>query len=442
MLRKPFHPLPKHKKALSKYSLDIMQFQKYNLNMHGIKRLIISKIEHLLNNFPVVAIIGARQVGKTTLLKQVMPDVKFFDLEKTSDFDYIKNDPLFFLSQHKNPIIIDEAQTLPELFPALKVFVDRNRDKNGQYLISGSSSPDLLNKINESLAGRIAVVELGGFSLSEAWGLAGSPLFEYIVSGQKDKLISLKNRITSEQLFKSCFLGSYPEPFLKHKNNPAMFSVWMENYLQAYIKRDIRNLFSGLDIQTFQRFVSMLAGSSGQILNYSDFARSLDVSQPTIKSYFQIAHGTFVWRIIQSYQKSIKKRIIKMPKGHLRDTGILNHILKNQNVESMLSCYAVGRIWETFIIEELIKGFNNTLELYEPFYYRTSNQSEIDLIIEGKFGVVPVEIKLGTMVNRKNLVAMQHFIEENNVDFGIIINNSDVPLWLSKNIIQIPAGCL
>ena len=149
-------------------------------------------------------------------------------------------------------------------------------------------------------------------------------------------------------------MGSYPEPFLKYSNDRAGFAVWMENYFQTYIKRDIRGLFPGLNINTYQRFVSMLSVSSGQILNFSEFARSLDVSQPTVKQYFNIAHGTFVWRILRSYQKNAKKRVIKMPKGHMRDTGLLNYLLSISSVAAFYANPLAGRIWETFVIEQII----------------------------------------------------------------------------------------
>jgi predicted AAA+ superfamily ATPase len=253
--------------------------------MHTIKRTASGAIHQLLLRFPCVAVLGARQVGKTTILKQVLPEAHFFDIEKRSDFERIKSDPDFFLSQQHSPIAIDEAQLLPELFPALRVAIDSDREKNGRFLISGSSSPELLKHITETLAGRIAIFELGGFSLEEQWGCEISSFYQYLKEGNITKLAALKPRFSTEQLFSSCLLGTYPEPFLKFRNDPKGFELWMENYVVTYIKRDIRNLFPSLNITAYQRFVSMLAASTGNIINVSEFARSLDVSQPTPKSY-------------------------------------------------------------------------------------------------------------------------------------------------------------
>lgn len=410
--------------------------------MHAIKRDCISSIKYLLSHFPCVAVLGARQVGKTTLIKQVLKDVPFFDLERRVDFNRIERDPEFFLSQYNEPIIIDEAQNMSKIFNALRVSIDGKRDKNGRYLISGSASPDLLNNITESLAGRIAIFELSGFSLKEIWQTKSNNVYKYINEKNTDKILSLKPKISVKQLLQSCLSGSYPEPLIKYKDNNKAFNIWMENYFQTYIKRDIRNIFPGLNIQNYQRFISMLAGSSGQILNASEFARSLDVSQPTIKHYFQIANGTFIWRLIPSYQKNIKKRIIKMPRGHFRDSGLLNYILQNRDIEQLQNHPFFGRIWETFIIEELLKGFYNNLISVNAYYYRTGNGAEIDLILEGDFGILPIEIKSGSSIVKKRFISLQNFINEHNLPFGLLINNSEYPCWLSKNIMQLPANYL
>lgn len=410
--------------------------------MNDIKRACFQSIHYLLKRFPCVAVLGARQVGKTTLLKQAYPGRPLFDLEKQSDFDRIQRDPDFFLSQYADPIIIDEAQRLPSLFPALRVAIDRNRHKNGRYLISGSSSPALLSQLTESLAGRIALFELGGFSMQETWALGDNPLYKFLSERRTKELSRLKPRVSQKKIIKSCLWGGYPEPVLKFRNDPKAFGIWMGNYFQSYIQRDVRNLFPGLDIQTYQRFVSMLGGSSGQILNVSEFARSLGVSQPTARSYFDIAHGTFVWRMLPSFHKQVKKRVVKMPKGHMRDSGLCNFLLRNRTEDEFQAHPLTGRIWEGFIIEELLKGFRNSLIDVDPSFYRTSHQAEVDLVLEGEFGILPIEIKLGTTISHYELRAILDFVDDQRLPLGVIINNASEVAWLDKKIIQIPAGCL
>jgi hypothetical protein len=410
--------------------------------MNDIKRACFQSIQYLLKRFPCVAVLGARQVGKTTLLNQIYPRRHRFDLEKQADFDRIQRDPDFFLSQYAEPIIVDEAQTLPSLFPALRVAIDRNRRKNGQYLISGSSSPALLSKLTESLAGRMALFELSGFSMQETWALDDNILYELLSKRRTKDLSHLKPRLPQKKIIQSCLFGGYPEPVLKFGKDPKAFWIWMENYFQSYIQRDVRNLFPGLDIQTYQRFVSMLGGSSGQILNVSEFARSLGVSQPTARSYFDIAHGTFVWRMLPSFQKQVKKRVVKMPKGHMRDSGLCNFLLRNRTEDEFQAHPLSGRIWEGFIIEELLKGFGNSLIQVEPYFYRTNHQAEVDLVLEGEFGILPIEIKLGTTISHYELRALRDFVDDHRLPLGVIINNASEVVWLDEKIIQIPAGCL
>jgi hypothetical protein len=407
-----------------------------------IKRTALSSLAYLLKSFPCVAVLGSRQIGKTTLLKQTWPKAPFYDLEKNSDLDRISRDPEFFLSQMATPVIFDESQILPSLFPALRVAIDAQRNRKGRFLISGSSSPDLLKSITESLAGRVAMFELGGFSLDEAWGKKQSLFYEILDSKRFKELAALKPRYKKNQIVDSLFFGGYPEPFLGKKRDKKFFRLWMENYFSTYINRDIRRLFPSLKIEVFRRFISMLAYSSGDIINASDFARSLDVSQPTVKLYLRIAEGTFLWRNLSSYRKSLRKRITKAPKGYLRDSGLLIHLMGIRSSSELFHHSRVGRIWESFVSEEIIKGFKNKLLDVQPSYYHTPNETEIDLILEGNFGILPIEIKLGVKTDDRRVKGLIRFVEDHKLDLGIVINNSEQVSWLSSKIIQIPAGCL
>lgn len=410
--------------------------------MHNIKRTAQASILYLLQHFPCVAVIGARQVGKTTLLKQALPNGPFFDLEKRSDFERISRDPDFFLSQYESPIVIDEAQILPQLFPALRVEIDAKRGQKGRWLISGSSSPQLRQQLNESLAGRMAVFELGGFTLEEIFREKPSSFYKIVSEKEWPKLLALKTRFSSRQLMETCLHGSYPEPLLEFAKEPKAFSLWMDNYIQAYLMRDVRTLFPGLNFQAFQRFIGMLSASTGRVMNYSEYASALDVSQPTVRSYFQIAHGTFIWRMLPGFYKQSAKRLIKSPSGHLRDSGLANHWLRNHDLERFQQHPLAGRLWEGFVIEELLKGFQNRLFKVEPYFYRTSNQAEIDLVLEGDFGILPIEIKLGTLTDSRQLKALQQFVDDYHLPLGLVLDNSREPAWLAKKIMQIPVGCL
>jgi uncharacterized protein len=407
--------------------------------MKDIHREYINPIKRLLELFPCVAIIGARQVGKTTLLKQVWPDKPFFDLEKTRDYELVTADPFLFLDNQKTPVLIDEAQLSPELFRALRVKIDGNRKQNGQVLISGSSSPDLLQNISESLAGRVAILELGGFLWNEALGRPPSPIYSMLTERKFDEIFNLKPLSACDDLYELCLYGGYPELYLR-RQEPNFPQLWLENYVQTYINRDIRRLFPGLNMENYQRFIKMMAISSGNIINYSNFAKSLDVSQPTSKQYFHIAEGTFIWRKLPAWHQSGTKRLIKMPRGYLRDTGLL-HFFKNiSTVEAMRSHPDFGFIWESFITEQIIKSFKLSLTKSEFYYYRTADQSEVDLIIDLEGKIIPIEIKTGLFRGKKQIQGLINFVNHYHCDLGILINTDVEVMKITDRIIQIPAA--
>ncbi len=405
--------------------------------MHYLKREITASIQYLLANFPAVAVLGARQVGKSTLIQHILPDAVFFDLERSADFQRINDDPALLLQELERPIVFDEAQLSAGLFPALRVAIDKQRDKAGQFLLSGSSSPQLLKQISETLAGRIAIVELDPLDWHEISKINTDQ--DFISALEKPETLGqLEANISKQELLSLCLYGGYPEAVIK-RGDKKFFRLWMENYIKTYVERDIRSLFPQLNIDAYKRFVQMLAFSSGDIINASKFARSLDVSQPTIKHYLEIIEGTFLWRRIPSYQKNVRKRIIKMPKGHIRDTGLINYLLRIQNENDMKAHPQFGQIWESFITEQIIRHCNNNLENFEYYYYRTQNQAEIDLIVETNHGLIPIEIKSGSVTTKRQIVALEQFVKEHHCRYGVVINNGDAIYKLSPTIYQIPA---
>ncbi|MFZ4084447.1 MAG: ATP-binding protein [Vampirovibrionia bacterium] len=402
-----------------------------------LKRDLEKTIKELLQDFPCVVLLGARQVGKSTLLKKVLPNAEFVDLERKDTLEMLSAEPELFLREASLPLIIDEAQFCPELFPALRVKIDEDRKKHGRFLISGSSSPQLLKNISESLAGRVAILEVPTLTWSEAFELRSSKFYDYL--DKPEKFINLKELYKLEKLQELALFGLYPEAFLKRKKLSS-YDTWVRSYFDTYIERDIRTLFPNLKLDSYRRFIKMLAFSSGELLNASSFARSLDISQPSVKNYMEIAEGTFLWRRLDCYRENAKKRLVQMPKGHLRDNVILNYLLNINTVDDLKSHPQFGRIWEGFIIEQIIKNLDQRLCKHKEFFYRTHNQAEIDLIVQGRFGLIPIEIKSGLSVKREQLIAMKNFIEEHNCPYGILINSAEKVLKLSEKIYQVPVS--
>lgn len=410
--------------------------------MLDIKRSVYRKLDKLLGIFPCLVIIGPRQCGKTYLSKQLRGDWEYVDLENPQTFDRIHDDLNFFFRQHSANLIIDEAQLSPKLFQILRGVIDHQRDSNDRFILTGSSSPELLTQVSESLAGRAAVVELAPFKVVELQQKVLPPFYQIFnqqLSVQDlEMLAALKTKVTLDQLLNSFLVGGYPTPTLAgdsfiHKN-------WMEQYFQSYIYRDVKNLFPRMDSTNYRRFIQMLSALSGTIINRSQLGRSLDINEKSVRNYLEIAHGTMIWRNIPAFHNSKVKSLQKMPKGLMRDSGLINYLQGIDTLEKMDSSPLVGQNFESFITEEILRGVQASETVrWEYSYYRTRAGAEIDLILDGDFGLLPIEIKYGSSTRLKNLRSLQHFINEHQLPYGIVINNSEKVEMLSDNIIQIPA---
>jgi len=410
--------------------------------MTDLKRNLERKINELLNIFPIVLILGARQVGKTTLARRCRADWKYFDLEKGSDFDFISNDFDFFFREYPQQVIFDEAQELPQLFRELRGVIDAVRKQKNRFILTGSSSPDILKEASDSLAGRIGIVEVGTMKVNE---LLQKPLpdfyalFSNTLSLQDlDFLKTLK--VNNDDFLNYLLKGAYPEPVLS--DNQKTYNAWMDNYYRTYIDRDVKKFFPKLDAIKYRRFIAMLSSLSGTIINKAQLGRALDISEVTARDYLDIADKTFIWRSIASYESSKVKSTTKMPKGIFRDTGLL-HFLSNINTrEQMFTHPNIGYNFESFVIEEIIKGIQATDSYHWTYYYyRIRNGAEIDLILTGSFGALPIEIKFGMSTSLKQLTSLNKFIKENDLPFGVVVNNSNEIRMISDRIIQLPV-CL
>jgi hypothetical protein len=316
-----------------------------------------------MENYPVSAIIGARQTGKSTLAKFLMEKKKtyvYLDLEDPDDLSKLQN-PKDYLKLHRDKTIcIDEIQRKNELFPIIRSLVDKNK-KNGQFLILGSASPELLRQSSESLAGRIDYHELSPFLMNELNDQTG--LTDYM------------NR------------GGFPKSMLA-KNDTISFD-WRFNFIQTFLERDVRNFGFNIPPENLKRLWKMLAHLNGQLLNYSQLGNSLGVSHTTIKSYIDVLEKTYMLRILKPYSENLKKRLIKSPKVYIKDPGILNTLLNLHTFEDVISHPVYGSIWETIVIEHIIQNTN----YWEPHFYRTSNGNEIDLILEKGQHKIAIECK-------------------------------------------------
>ncbi len=414
--------------------------------MRGMKRAYEALLKEYLSLFSCVGIVGARQTGKTTLLGTLPEEWKRIDLERFSDLESLSRDPDLFLRLNPAKVAIDEAQMLPAVFAALRVAIDADRETPGRFVITGSSSPKLLKSISESLAGRIAIIEMSPLLWAEIHpfedGEGDSALT--IAARRKaqaaDVLDAATPRGTLQEAHDYWFRGGYPEPWLKATERFRL--PWMEQYVNAYVYRDVARLFPGLDLPKFRQLLGMLAGLSGNVLNYSDVARTLGVSQPTVRDYFEIADGTFLWRRIASYERNVMKRIVKHPKGYMRDSGLLHYLSRIPDVSALLVHPQMGNSWEGMVIEEIIRQLKAAGCGFDYYYYRTAAGAEIDLVLEGDFGLLPVEIKYTQNVDGRSLRALRDFVSEHGCRMGLVINNDEAPRLYEENIVGVPFNWL
>jgi uncharacterized protein len=317
---------------------------KMDINRPGF----IKEIETSIRNNPITAIMGPRQCGKTTLARAIARSAEstIFDLEDPADFDLLSQNPKLILQQQKGLVILDEIQRIPELFPLLRVLADET-DSQRKYLILGSTSPELVQKSSESLAGRIGFVNLTGFNLNE--------------TGVDDM----------EKLW---YRGGFPRSFLASDEQQSY--SWRENFIQTFLERDISNFGFNIPPVTLRRFWLMLAHYHGQIWNGAEFARSMGVSEPTVKRYLDILTGTYMIRQLQPWHENLKKRQVKSPKLYIRDSGILHSLLGVED-DGIYTHVKSGASWEGFVIEQLIAR----LKSRDIYYWRTHTGTELDFLV-------------------------------------------------------------
>jgi predicted AAA+ superfamily ATPase len=316
------------------------------------RRHELDTIGELLNQNPVVGVIGARQVGKTTLAQrfaaQINNSVFYYDLENPEDEARL-TDPMLVLKPHKGLVVIDEIQRMPDIFPILRVLADRPRSP-AQFLIIGSASPDLMQKSSETLAGRIAYHHLNGFSLDE---------------------------VTIEKHTDLWLRGGFPRSFLARNHKES--HEWRRNFISTFLERDLPQLGISIRSSTLRRFWTMLAHYHGQVWNASEFGRSFAVADTTVRNYLDILTAALVLRQLLPWHENISKRQVKSPKIYLSDTGILHSLLNVRTLRDVEGHPKLGASWESFVIEQIIRRLQVHPE--ECFFWATYSGAELDLLV-------------------------------------------------------------
>ena len=334
-------------------------------------RFCTERLQQLARQFPAVLILGARQVGKTTLARHAFSNFTYLDMEDPGTYNLFAEDARFQLDARSHGgLILDEAQRLPVLFNALRGKIDAERQQMGRFIILGSAQPTLIRQVSESLAGRVGILELPPLTVQEA-STGDTPISNY----------------------QSLWLaGGFPDA-LNAEQRGGHFRDWWEAYLRTYVERDLPALNINADPIVMRKLLTMLAHAQGGISNLSQLAASLGLSQPTVARYTDILEQSFLLRRLPPYFRNVGKRLVKAPKLYLRDTGLLHHLLNINDLDSLNSHPIRGASWETFVMEDILRREALANPHGVAHYWRTAGGAEVDLLLEHDNQLHAIEIK-------------------------------------------------
>ena len=373
-----------------------------------IKRKYLSIVKKKLDAFPAVALLGPRQIGKTTLAQEIAKSCAslYLDLENYQDLSKLE-DPVEYFSLHSGKLIIlDEVHRKPDIFKVLRGLIDNGRRigrRCGQFLLLGSASLDLLRQASESLAGRISYVEMGSVSVEE-------------IDDNRADIYSLWQR------------GGFPDSFLADSDQHSI--EWRLSFIKTYLERDIPQFGPRISAETLRRLWTMLAHLQGTLLNVSMLAKNLGLSGQTIARYIDLLDDLFLVRRLQPWHNNLKKRLVKSPKIYVRDSGILHSLLRINSIDDLLSNPIVGASWEGFVIDNLLNFLPTGSE---AFFYRTARGAEVDLIINHSDGrTIAVEIKRSS--SPKLQLGFYESCDELDVTHRFVVYEGDERFSLGKDV--------
>ena len=347
-----------------------------------LQREIITAINLLVDKYPIIAVTGPRQSGKTTLLKYMFPEYRYVSLENPDVRSFAATDPNGFLKEYSEYVIFDEVQRVPSLFSYLQTKVDESK-LMGQFILSGSQNFHLVQNITQSLAGRVAIFKLLPFDLQE---LNGAGLLQ-------------------ENYAENLVKGFYPAIF--DREIPS--KIFYLNYVQTYIQRDVSEIIAIKDMRLFQNFISLCATRAGQLLNLSSLARQCGITQPTAKAWLSALESSYILFLLPPYYKNFSKRIVKTPKLYFYDTGLLCYLLKLDNVEQIQLSDFKGALFENMMIAEYVKRMHHCNQLNDIWFWRDVSGNEVDLIVQAGQTQEAVEFKATQTIMPNLFKGLNHY---------------------------------
>lgn len=385
-----------------------------------IHREIEGILKKVVNQFPALVVTGPRQSGKSTLLKELFSkDYAYISFDDPVTRERAISDPEFFLDSLEEKVIIDEIQYVPQLLSYVKLRIDRKRQKRGNFIFTGSQQFNMIKNLGDTLAGRIAIMELLPFSLKE----------KEKVFKKKDKFVTAQKYFTH-----SCLRGSFPEIVVYDYIDAEL---WYSSYEQTYLERDVRTFYNIGNLRDFQRFIQILAARCSQVLNLSSLSSALGVAVNTIKKWISILEATRIIYLLKPYYQNLGKRITKSPKLYFLDNGLLCYLLSLKDRDYLLKGPMAGALFENFCVQETIKTIFNQGKTPKLYYIRTHNGLEIDMLIEKKGQLFPVEYKLTktpTLDMGKSIKRFRKLFSRVKIMPGRIISMSDKNIPLARDL--------
>ena len=406
--------------------------------MAYIERAITSVLKKRVTTSKCLLLTGARQVGKSTLVKHVFPEFHRANFDDRLTRLQAREEPKLFFMNNPRPLFIDEVQKENSILEEIKQIVD-DSDQRGEFILSDSQKLELMKGVSESLAGRVSVMELTGLSLREIKGISFNhhfiPSEEYLREREKE-LRPYSN------IWKIIHKGSYPELYDVDRDWQDHYS----SYVATYLERDINELIAA-DSLTFTKFMTSVAARTGEMLNYANIAGEVGVSEPTIKNWISVLERTGIVYILQSYSSSALTRAIKTPKIYFRDTGLACYLTRWLSPETLMNSAVAGNMFETFVVSEILKSYSNEGRDYRfsIFYYRgkdkrSSGENEIDLVIQEDGKLYPVEIKM-TGNPKADMGAANQVLDkipDKKRGTGVILCLINKKTYLRENLIALP----
>ncbi|MBN1500108.1 MAG: ATP-binding protein [Spirochaetes bacterium] len=402
-----------------------------------LSRTISSTIISASNSFPVLLLTGPRQVGKTTLLENLAKTNRnYVTLDDLEQRNLAKTDPALFLQINPPPVTIDEVQYAPELFSYIKIYVDKYK-KSGDFWLTGSQKFHLMKGIQETLAGRVAVIDLLGLSYAEMSNRADQN-FPFLPTADRLKIMQRNHPEirTLTDIYKIIWNGSFPKLFNDKNRNRDLF---YKSYIRTYIERDVKDSYQINNDIAFYNFLRSAAARTGQLLNYADIARDVNIDSKTAKAWLSILERSGIIKLLQPYYNNITKRIIKTPKLYFMDTGLCAYLTAWDSFKTLEAGALSGAILETYVFTEIIKSYWYNGKDPNIYFYRDDDQKEIDFIIESNGKLHPIEVKktaTPALSDIRNFNVLNSLKKEIGEGALLCFRQNIIPL--SKNVTAVP----